>query len=140
MGLCSEEELTALPHMALNLSRGCGNPSGFADFQPGEAIVDFGCGEGIDVILAAHKVGAQGRVLGIDFAEPMIRRAGQAVAEAHLQDSYIELRVADLERTQLPDAFADVLPGCRCSPPSLVLLCRRLQGKGCGIVNPDAHC
>ena len=109
MGLYSEEELRAVPDMALNLSRGCGNPSGFADLQPGDAVVDFGCGGGIDVILAAHKVGFQGRVLGIDFAEPMIQRASQAVAEADLQDRNIELRVADMERTQLPDAFADVL-------------------------------
>jgi SAM-dependent methyltransferase len=109
MGLYGEEELTMVPEMALNLSRGCGNPSGFADIQPGDVVVDFGCGGGIDVILAAHKVGAQGRVTGIDFAEPMIRRAHQAVAEANLQGRNVELLIADMERTQLPDAFADVL-------------------------------
>jgi SAM-dependent methyltransferase len=109
MGLYSEEELKMVPEIALNLSRGCGNPSGFADIQPGDVVVDFGCGGGIDVILAAHKVGSHGRVAGIDFAEAMIRRAHQAVAEANLQDRNIELLVADMERTQLPDAFADVL-------------------------------
>ncbi len=109
MGLYSEEELTMVPEMALNLSRGCGNPSGFADIRSGDTVVDFGCGGGIDVILAAHKVGAHGRVTGIDFAEPMIRRAHQAVAEADLRDRNIELLVADMEKTRLPDAFADVL-------------------------------
>ena len=109
MGLYSEEELKMVPEIALNLSRGCGNPSGFADIQPGDVAVDFGCGGGIDVILAADKVGSHGRVTGIDFAEAMIRRAHQAVAEANLQDRNIELLVADMERTQLPDAFADVL-------------------------------
>ena len=109
MGLYSEEELTAVPETALNLSRGCGNPSGFADLRPGDVVVDLGCGGGIDVILAAHKVGARGRVIGIDFAEPMIERARQAVAEAHAQERNIELSVADLERTGLPEAFADVL-------------------------------
>ncbi len=98
-----------VPEMALNLSRGCGNPSGFADIRPGDVVVDFGCGGGIDVILAAHKVGVHGRVIGIDFAEPMIQRARQAVAGAGLQDRNIDLRVADMERTQLPDAFVDVL-------------------------------
>ncbi len=48
-------------------------------------------------------------MIGIDFAEAMIQRAHQAVAEAGLQDWNIELRVADMERTKLPDAFADVL-------------------------------
>ena len=84
MGLYGEEELKMVPEIALNLSRGCGNPSGFADIQPGDVAVDFGCGGGIDVILAADKVGSHGRVTGIDFAEAMIRRAHQAVAEANL--------------------------------------------------------
>jgi len=98
-----------VPETALNLSRGCGNPSGFADIRPGDTVVDFGCGGGIDVILAARKVGAHGRVIGVDFAEPMILRARQAVAEAGLQDRNIELRAEDMEGTRLPDAFADVL-------------------------------
>jgi SAM-dependent methyltransferase len=109
MGLYCQEELSSVPETALNLSRGCGNPSGFADLRQGEVVVDFGCGGGIDVILAAQKVGTQGRVIGIDFAEPMIHRAEQAVAEAGLTDRNIELRIADMERTQLPAALADVV-------------------------------
>ena len=98
-----------MPEVALNLSRGCGNPTGFADLQPGDVVVDFGCGGGIDVILAAHKVGSQGRVIGIDGAPQMIERAKQAVAEAGLQDSIIEFRTAYLDKTQLPDDFTDVV-------------------------------
>ena len=98
-----------MPELALNLSRGCGNPTGFADLQPGEVVVDFGCGGGIDVILAAHKVGERGRVVGIDFAPQMIERAKQTVAETGLQDRNIELRVADLAKSQLPNSFADIV-------------------------------
>lgn len=98
-----------MPEIALNLSRGCGNPTGFANLQPGEVVVDFGCGGGIDVILAAHKVGEQGRVIGMDFTPQMIERAKQAVAETGLQDRNIELRVADMAKSQLPDRFADVV-------------------------------
>lgn len=98
-----------MPEVALNLSRGCGNPTGFANLQSGDVVADFGCGGGIDVILAAHKVGSQGRVVGIDFADQMIERAEQAVAEAGLQDRNIELRVAAMEESQLPDSFADVV-------------------------------
>ncbi len=72
-------------------------------------VVDFGCGGGIDVILAAHKVGEQARVVGIDFAPQMIERAKQAVAEAGLQDRDIELRVADMGKSKLPISFADVV-------------------------------
>jgi len=108
-GLYGEPELSLIPELARNLSRGCGNPTGFADLQVGEVVVDFGCGGGIDVILVAHKVGPQGRVLGIDGAHQMIDRAKQAVAEAGLQDRNIEFRNAYLDQTQIPDGFADVV-------------------------------
>ncbi len=108
-GLYSREELSLLPEVALNLSRGCGNPTGFANLQPGEVVVDFGCGGGIDVILAAYKVGSRGTVVGIDFAHEMIERASQAVAEPELQDSNIEFYVSDMEKTTLPDGFADIV-------------------------------
>lgn len=98
-----------MPEAALNLSRGCGNPTGFANLQPCDVVVDFGCGGGIDVILAAHKVGSQGRVIGIDGAPQMIERAKQAVAEVGLQDREIEFCTAYLDKTQLPDDFADVV-------------------------------
>ncbi len=98
-----------MPELALNLSRGCGNPTGLANLQPGDIVVDFGCGGGIDIILATHKVGPQGRVIGIDGAPQMIERAKQTVAEAGLQDRNIEFRNAYLDETQLSDGFADVL-------------------------------
>ncbi len=98
-----------MPEVALNLSRGCGNPTGFADIHSGEVVVDFGCGGGIDVILAAHQVGPQGRVLGIDFAPEMVARARLAIEAARLPEGDIELRVADLASTRLAEGCADVL-------------------------------
>lgn len=59
--------------------------------------------------MAAHKVGEQGRVVGIDFAPKMIERAKQAVIESGLQERDIELRVADMEKSKLPNRFADVI-------------------------------
>ena len=70
--------------------------------------MDLGCGGGIDVILAARKVGPEGKVIGVDFAPQMIERARQAVAEAGLKDR-VELIVTDMERLGLPDEFADVM-------------------------------
>lgn len=107
-GLYGQEELSLIPEIALNLSKGCGNPTGFADLQPGEVVVDFGCGAGIDVILAAQKVGPIGKVVGADFAPQMIERAKQAVAEAGLTDR-VELLVSSMERLDLPDGFADIV-------------------------------
>jgi SAM-dependent methyltransferase len=108
-GLYGQAELSLVPEIALKFSRGCGNPTGFANLQLSDVVVDFGCGGGIDVILADHKVGSQGRVIGIDCAPQMIERAKQAVAESGLQDRNIEFRTAYLDKTQLPDDFADVV-------------------------------
>jgi len=109
LGLYGEADLGLVPELALDLSRGCGNPTSFAELQPGETVVDFGCGGGVDVILAAHKVGTEGRVIGLDFAPEMIERAGQSIAKAGLQDHQIDLAVANLTSTGLPDASVDVV-------------------------------
>ena len=107
-GLYSQEELSLIPEIAFTLSRGCGNPTGFGDLQSGETVVDLGCGAGIDVVLAAHKVGPSGKVIGVDFAPHMIERAKQAVAEANVTET-AEFVVTDLERVELPDGVADVV-------------------------------
>ena len=107
-GLYGEAELDGIPDIARDLSRGCGNPTGFADLRLGEVVVDLGCGGGIDVILAARQVGAEGRVVGIDFTPEMVERAREAV-NAGLEDRDVEIRLADIASTQLPDASADVV-------------------------------
>ena len=71
--------------------------------------MDFGCGGGIDVILAARKVGEGGKVVGIDFAPQMIEQAKKAVTESGLQERDIDLQVADMGKSQLPQDFADVV-------------------------------
>jgi SAM-dependent methyltransferase len=106
-GLYAQKELSLIPEIARNLARGCGNPTGFANLYPGDVVVDLGCGAGIDIILAARKVGPSGMVVGVDFAPQMIERATQAVAEAGLTDT-VKLVVADMECLNLPDSFADV--------------------------------
>src|SRR5947199_4816414 len=68
------EELAATPAEA-NMGLSCGNPTAFARLRPGETVVDLGCGGGIDVLLAAQKVGPSGRAVGIDMTPEMIARA-----------------------------------------------------------------
>ena len=76
-------------------------------------VVDFGCGGGIDVILAAQKVGPQGKVVGIDFAPQMIDQAKRAIIAAGLKDYAIDLLVAELGDSPLPSDFSDaVISNC----------------------------
>ncbi|MFH1749696.1 MAG: methyltransferase domain-containing protein [bacterium] len=120
-GLYSQEDLALIPKLAINLSRGCGNPTSFANLQPGEVVADFGSGGGIDLVLAAHKVGPTGKVIGIDFAPHMIERAKQVMEEAGLSNR-AEFILLDIENPQVPDNIADVVISncvinlCPCKP------------------------
>ncbi|MBU2082276.1 methyltransferase domain-containing protein [Patescibacteria group bacterium] len=120
-GLYSQEDLALIPKLAINLSRGCGNPTSFANIQPGQVVADFGSGGGIDLVLAAHKVGPTGKVIGIDFAPHMIERAKQAMKEAGLSNR-VEFILLDIENPQVPDNIADVVISncvinlCPCKP------------------------
>jgi len=70
----SAEELTSIPAEA-NMGLSCGNPTATAHLKSGEVVVDLGSGGGLDVFLAAKKVGPQGRAIGIDMTPAMIERA-----------------------------------------------------------------
>src|SRR6266404_7388650 len=70
----SAEELASIPAEA-NMGLSCGNPTAFANLRPGEVVVDLGCGGGLDVLLAAPKVGPTGKSIGIDMTPAMIDRA-----------------------------------------------------------------
>jgi arsenite methyltransferase len=106
----SPEELAAIPAEA-NMGLSCGNPTAFASLRPGETVVDLGCGGGLDVFLAAQKVGPTGRAIGIDMTPEMIERAragaargadGRPVANA-------EFLLGTIDKLPLPDGSVDVV-------------------------------
>ena len=67
----SPEELASIPAEA-NMGLSCGNPTAFATLRAGETVVDLGCGGGLDVFLAADKVGPTGKAIGIDMTDEMV--------------------------------------------------------------------
>lgn len=70
----TKEDLEVVPDGA-NLGLGCGNPVIFAKLNPGEVVVDLGSGAGFDGFIAARKVGATGKVIGVDMTPEMISKA-----------------------------------------------------------------
>jgi SAM-dependent methyltransferase len=58
---------------------------------PGERVIDVGCGCGATTRAFAEKVGAAGRVLGVDISAPMLQRARQVAP----QGARVEFRLAD---------------------------------------------
>src|SRR5438445_4850369 len=75
------EELASIPAEA-NMGLSCGNPTAFASLRPGETVVDLGCGGGLDVLLAAAKVGPKGKAIGIDMTPEMLERARNNAGKA----------------------------------------------------------
>jgi SAM-dependent methyltransferase len=104
------EELASIPAEA-NMGLSCGNPTATASLRPGEVVVDLGSGGGLDVFLAAKKVGPTGKAIGIDMTPEMIERAKRNAREAKLDN--VEFRQATIDRLPLPDGSADcVISNC----------------------------
>lgn len=99
-------EIGSVPEDAF-LGAGSGNPTRTAGLQPGEVVVDLGCGAGMDVFLAANEVGKSGRVIGIDMTPPMLERA--RVSAARGDYPHVRFLQADIEFLPLPSAVADVV-------------------------------
>src|SRR2546429_9572607 len=70
--------LDSSPSVAVEAFAGVSNVAVFADIPEGANILDLGCGAGLDALIAAGRVGARGRVLGVDFSEAMLARARRA--------------------------------------------------------------
>ena len=102
----SPQELAVLPAEA-NMGLSCGNPTAFAKLRPGEVVVDLGCGGGLDVLLAATKVGPAGKAIGIDMTPEMIERARRNAAVQGAPN--VEFHLATIDKLPLPDATVDCL-------------------------------
>lgn len=72
----------AAPPKLLESFCGVGNPVALGPPEPGDAVLDVGCGGGFDVFVAARLVGPTGRVWGVDLTPELVRRAGAALAGA----------------------------------------------------------
>jgi ubiquinone/menaquinone biosynthesis C-methylase UbiE len=104
------EELASIPAEA-NMGLSCGNPTATANLRPGEVVVDLGCGGGLDVLLAAAKVGPTGKAVGIDMTAEMLELARQNAAKQKLTN--VEFHLSTIDRLPLPDGSVDcVISNC----------------------------
>lgn len=107
----TSEELAALPPEAVVNSFGCGNPLAMSALKAGDVVLDLGSGAGIDILLAAKKVGPTGRAIGIDMTDQMIARANENITASGM--SNVEVRKGIIEEMPVDDGTVDwVISNC----------------------------
>jgi arsenite methyltransferase len=100
-------ELAALPAATTAAFAGVGNPLAIGPLVAGEVVIDVGCGAGTDLLLAARRVGARGRAIGVDMTAEMREQARASAARAGLD--HVEVLAGDAQALPVPDRSADVV-------------------------------
>ncbi|MBX3403749.1 MAG: arsenite methyltransferase [Phycisphaeraceae bacterium] len=106
----SAGELAATPEGA-NMGLSCGNPTAIASLKPGEVVLDLGAGGGFDCFVAGPKVGATGKVIGVDMTPDMVTKARRNTASYTKQTGLnnVEFRLGEIENLPVADASVDVV-------------------------------
>jgi arsenite methyltransferase len=104
----TDDELAEVPAGAVEWSLSVGNPVRYAFLRQGETALDVGSGGGIDTILAARRIGPEGRAVGLDILEEMCERGRRHAAEAGVE-GWTEFVRGEMEDIPLPDESIDVV-------------------------------
>ena len=102
-----EPELSRVPNETVESFAGVANPWVHGRVEPGQTVLDLGCGAGTDLLISAQMVGPEGRVIGVDMTESMLTRARQSAAAMDLHN--VELHQSLIESLPVEDASVDVV-------------------------------
>lgn len=104
----SDEVLAEVPKGAIEWALSVGNPVRYALLGTGETVLDVGSGGGIDTILAARRVGPEGKAVGLDILEEMRERGRRHAIEAGVE-GWTEFVRGEMEDIPLPNESIDVV-------------------------------
>ena len=102
------DELDGVPSASVARFAGVGNPLRIGPIAAGETVLDHACGAGLDLLLAAHRVGANGRAIGVDITPAMRAVAQRSVLAAHLGER-VEVRAGSYEDLPVESNSVDVV-------------------------------
>ena len=100
-------EIDELPASRTESCAGGGNPISLGGVHAGQTVLDIGCGAGLDSILAGRRVGASGKVIGIDLTPEMVDKARRNAALVGL--THVDFREGDVTALPLTDESVDVI-------------------------------
>jgi 2-polyprenyl-3-methyl-5-hydroxy-6-metoxy-1,4-benzoquinol methylase len=102
-----EEWLKGFPDAAIESFAGTGNPFSMRPLNPGERVVDAGCGAGLDCLIASRMVGPSGEVTGVDMTPLMIEKARNNAYAIGARNAFFMEGL--IEELPVPDEWADVV-------------------------------
>lgn len=102
-----EAELDSIPETAVESFAGVGYPHRSGFIRPGDTVLDIGSGSGTDALIAGLKVGADGRVIGLDMTDAMLAKFSDNISRMGARN--VEPLEGNAEDIPLPDASVDVV-------------------------------
>jgi SAM-dependent methyltransferase len=102
-----EPELSRVPDASVESFAGVANHWTLGRIEPGEVVLDLGCGAGTDLLIAAQMTGSRGRAIGVDMTPAMLEQARASAAQVGLAN--VELHESLIESLPLGDASVDVV-------------------------------
>jgi arsenite methyltransferase len=102
------EELAMLPAESTASFAGVGNPHRIGSIEPGETVLDIGCGSGMDLMLAARRTGPSGKAIGVDMTPAMLELAKRGALKAGLWEN-VEVRRGMAEELPVETESVDVV-------------------------------
>ena len=102
-----EPELSRVPDASVESFAGVANHWTLGRIEPGEVVLDLGCGAGTDLLIAAQMTGPDGRVIGVDMTVAMLERTRASATRMGLTN--VELHEALIESSPIGDTSVDVV-------------------------------
>jgi len=99
--------LEGFPEMVVESFAGTGNPFKLGSLNPGERVLDAGCGAGLDCLIAARMVGPQGEIIGVDMTEAMVEKARKNALTVGAKN--VTFQQGFIEELPVPDEWVDVI-------------------------------